>query len=67
MSRGFLAIVLGAGALAVGVAGASAAPANYRWVTSNPGGAAAGEIIYVVHGSPRDLTDFDIHLACVPG
>lgn len=58
----FLAVVLAA----TGAGAATAAPA-YKWATSNPGGAPAGQIIYVVHGSPRDLTDFNVHLACVPG
>ena len=47
---------------------AHAAPeSSYKWVTSHPGGAPASGQISVVHGSPRDHTDFNFHLACVPG
>lgn len=39
----------------------------YAWKTPTPGGAPPGKPLEVIHGSPRNLTEYDVYLRCSPG
>lgn len=40
---------------------------KYVWATPTPGGPEGRQKMEIIHGSARDLTDYDFHLSCVPG
>lgn len=61
-----LALMLAPGLQAT-LAPAIASPEHYTWKSPTPDGAEPGKPLQIIHGLPRNLTEYDVHLTCSPG
>ena len=60
IAGGLLCAILGGAAIGAGFE-------KFVWTTPFPQGAEAGKPMEITHASPRDLTNYDLHLTCTPG